>query len=105
MSDLKIEAAGDGVVFTVKIVPASSRTCICGTLDGKLKVRVSALPEKGEANLHLIDFLAKLFDIKKNQINIISGQNQAVKTIKITGISPKTVLEKIDISSDKKGVL
>ena len=87
MSELVIQEADGGVVFGVKVVPGSSRTAIAGTLDGMLKVKISAAPEKGKANKCLIEFLAKQLGVKKNAVSIISGQTSAVKQIKIAGIS------------------
>ncbi|MBC8378073.1 MAG: DUF167 domain-containing protein, partial [Planctomycetes bacterium] len=47
------------IQLTVKVVPGSSRTEIAGTLDGMLKIRVAAPPEKGKANKALLAFIAK----------------------------------------------
>ena len=65
MADLKIENIEGGVVFLTKIVPGSSQTRICGLLDGMLKVKISAPPEKGKANQRLLEFLAKQLGVKK----------------------------------------
>ncbi|MCZ6656018.1 MAG: DUF167 domain-containing protein [Gammaproteobacteria bacterium] len=43
----------------VKVVPGSSRDCIAEWLDGRLKVRVQAKPEKGRANAAVEKLLAK----------------------------------------------
>ena len=59
MTKPTIQEIEDGVVFTVKIVPGASGTTVCGLLDGVLKIRVSAAPQKGKANRCLIEFLAK----------------------------------------------
>ena len=53
---MKIQEADGGVVFSVKVVPSSSRTTISGLLDGTLKIKVKAPPQKGRANDCLIDF-------------------------------------------------
>jgi uncharacterized protein (TIGR00251 family) len=96
MDNLKIEQKENGVVFAVKVVPASSRTGIGGLLGGMLKVKVAAPPEKGKANKCLVEFLAKQLGVKKNQISIISGQTNPVKTIQAAGISIEALLEKLE---------
>jgi uncharacterized protein len=98
MSDLTIQKVEGGVVFAAKIVPGSSRTCICGLLNGMLKVKVAAPPEKGKANECLIAFLAKQIGVKKKCVSIISGQTNPVKHVKISGISAETLLKKLDIN-------
>jgi uncharacterized protein (TIGR00251 family) len=87
MADLKIEEIGDSIRLFVKAVPGSSKTALCGVLDGMLKVKVAAPPEKGKANKCLTDFLAKQLGIKKSDIVVCSGQTSPVKQIQIRGVS------------------
>ena len=95
MTGLAIREDNDGVIFSAKIVPASSRTAIAGLLDGMVKIKVAAPPEKGKANQLLLSFLAKQLGIKTKALSIISGQSSAVKQIKIAGISTQTLREKL----------
>ncbi|MBN1795039.1 MAG: DUF167 domain-containing protein, partial [Sedimentisphaerales bacterium] len=50
MSTLKVENCNMGITFTVKVVPGSSKTSLSGILDGMLKLKIAAPPEKGKAN-------------------------------------------------------
>jgi uncharacterized protein len=95
MTDLNIRQTEGSVIFTVKIVPGSSSTKISGILDDMLKIKVAAAPEKGKANQCLIKFLAEMLDVKKNSIQIISGQTSPVKQIQISGISSNTLLKQL----------
>ncbi|MCK4913397.1 MAG: DUF167 domain-containing protein [Planctomycetes bacterium] len=93
MADLKIEQTNDGVVFTAKIVPGSSRTALCGLLNGMLKVKIVAAPEKQKANSCLCEFLAKKIGVKKKDVSIVSGKTSSIKKIKISGkANPAKVL-------------
>jgi hypothetical protein len=83
----------DGVVFTAKIVPGSSRTVVAGTLESMIKIRVAAAPEKGKANECLIAFLAKQLGVKKNAIEILSGHTHPVKQVRVSGIQTAKLLE------------
>ena len=103
MANLTIQQLSDGTVFTAKVVPGSSGpTRICGLLDGMLKVKVSAAPEKGKANQCLLKFLANELGVRKNAIGIISGQTNPVKQVKVSGISADTLLKKLNL--DKQDV-
>ena len=94
-----VQEVDGGVVFTAKIVAGSnSPTRICGLLDGMLKVKVSAAPEKGKANQCLLKFLAKQLGVKKNAVNIISGQTSPVKQVQVSGISTDTLLKKLGLT-------
>lgn len=99
MDNFIIRESEEGVVFSAKIVPGSSSpTRICGLLDGALKLKVSAAPEKGKANQCLITFLARQLKIKKNAISIISGQTSPIKHIQVTGISKDMLLKKLNLN-------
>jgi len=91
MSDFLLNQTEQGVEIRVKVVPGSSRTKIVGTLDDMIKIKISAPPEKGKANQSLIAFMAKLLSVKKNDIEIISGKTNPVKTLRISGTDPVAV--------------
>jgi len=95
MAGLDITEEQDGVVLAVKVVPGASRTAVSGELDGMLKIKVSAPPEKGRANGCLIDFLAKRLRVKKNAVSIVSGKNNPVKRVQINGMSAEEVLSEL----------
>ena len=99
MQGLEIEESNGGVVFGVKVSAGSSRKTISGLLDGKLKVKITAAPERGKANQALIHFLAQKLDIKKNNITIISGHTSPFKTIQVSNISKHTLLEKLNLQN------
>ena len=97
MSKPTIQEDANGVVFTAKIVPGSSRTTVAGVLDDMNKIRVAAPPEKGKANQCLVAFLAGELGVKKNQIDILAGQTNPVKQVRVAGISAATLLEKLGL--------
>ncbi len=99
MTNLSIQESDEGIVITAKILPGSSgSTRICGLLDGMLKVKVAAPPEKGKANQCLLRFLAKELNLKKNTVSILSGKTSPIKQIRIGGISAETLLKKLNLN-------
>jgi len=92
-----IHEEADGVVFTAKIVPGSSRTVVAGTLEEMIKIRVAAAPEKGKANQCLIAFLAHELGVKKNTIEILSGHTNPVKQVRVAGISAAELLDRLGL--------
>ena len=95
MSSLDISQNGEDVVLSVKVVPAGSKTALAGFLDGMLKIKLSAAPEKGKANKALISFLADLLGVKKNAVLIISGSTNPHKKVKIHGVNVDFVIKKL----------
>ena len=99
MANLTIQKVDKGVVIAAKIVPGSSPpTRICGLLNGMLKIKVTAAPEKGKANRCLVEFLAKQLGVKRSAINIITGKNSPVKRVQVLGISSETLLRKLNLN-------
>jgi hypothetical protein len=99
MHDFEIRQVDGGVGFTVRVIPSSSKTAFMGVLDGMLKVKVSAAPERGKANKCLIDFLAKQLKIKKNMIKIASGTTNSIKQIQISGVKVEDIRDRLEVLS------
>ena len=97
-SELKVQDTDGGVVFKVKVVPAGSRNQISGILDGMLKIKVTSPAEKGKANQALINFLAQMLNVKKNQLSIISGQTSRLKQIQVLSMPAETLLKKLGLN-------
>jgi uncharacterized protein len=83
----------EGSSIQVKITPGSSRTKLLGLHGECLKIAVAAPPEKGKANLALIEFLAELTGISKQQVKLTSGETNPQKTLTLSGIEPKNCIE------------
>ena len=52
-----------------------------------LKVSVTQIAERGKANKAIIEVLAKALDLRRSQIELVSGELQAQKKFLIRGIS------------------
>ena len=84
----------EGVILPVKVVPRASKNSIAGWENDELKVRLNAVPEKGEANEELIAFLAKTWKIPKSSLTIHSGETSRHKKLLIRGMDSETLLRK-----------
>jgi uncharacterized protein (TIGR00251 family) len=92
---IKFTVTDSGVSFSVKVQPRASRSGMAGELDGALRIRLAAPPVDGEANEELVSLLAKLLDIPRRQIEIISGQKSKNKVVRVTGVSAAICEEKL----------
>ncbi len=69
----------------VKVRPGADKAEVKEIMaDGTIKIDIVALPVKDKANQELIKFLAKEFEIRKNNVKIIKGTKDKIKMIKIT---------------------
>ncbi len=82
---IQVTEKSGALIFTVRVIPKSSRSEIMGEHDGALKVKLNAPPIDGAANAELVRLLAKTFGVPKSQIEILKGQRSKTKQIKITG--------------------
>jgi uncharacterized protein (TIGR00251 family) len=73
----------DILVIKLYIQPKASRDQIVGLHDEEVKIAVTAPPVDGQANAHLIKFLAKQFKVAKSQITIEKGETGRHKQIRI----------------------
>lgn len=76
----------DELVIKCKVIPKASRTEIVGWEGEELKIRLKAVPEKGQANRELIHFLASFFHVSKSNIRLVQGKTSRHKKIAISGI-------------------
>lgn len=85
LNELFAEFESKGTItLRVKVIPKSATNAIVGFLDEEtLKIRVAAVPEKGKANAELKSFLAEEFQVAKENVEIISGETDVVKLIRI----------------------
>lgn len=72
------------LVLRLMIQPKASRDGLVGLHGDELKVAITAPPVDGQANTHLVKFLAKQFKVAKSQISIEKGELGRHKQVRIT---------------------
>ncbi len=72
------------IVIKFKIISKASKTEFLGLMDDNtIKLAVSEVAQKGKANNEICGFLSKEFQVCKQNVKIISGQNSRLKLISI----------------------
>lgn len=89
---LKLKSDEKAVWLGVKIVPGASRTRYLGEWENRARIAVSAPPEKGKANKALITFIAKKLGVRKTDVQIVSGETNSIKTIRIKQVSAEKII-------------
>ena len=74
-------------IFDIRVRPNSSRNSVGGQAGNppRLLVNVQAPPEDGKANEAVLKVLAKAFNTKPREIEILYGDTNRDKRVKITG--------------------
>ena len=52
-------------------------------LDGSLKVKLTAAPEKGKANKQLVEVLAEHYQVSKSKIRVLKGAASKNKIVDV----------------------
>ena len=81
MAAVRLE--GELLKLDLLIQPKASRDQIQGLHGDELKVAITAPPVDGQANSHLIKYLAKQFKVAKGQIQIVRGELGRHKSVTI----------------------
>ncbi len=74
---------GNALELNVRVQPKASRDEIVGPLGSDLKVRITAPPAEGKANIHLVRFLAKTFGVPRTRVTLVSGERGRSKRLRI----------------------
>lgn len=80
-----LSSSPKGVSLAIWLCPRASRDGILGVHNGLLKVAITAPPVDGEANAHLIQFLAKFLSVSRKQVSLTSGQTSRRKVVLVAG--------------------
>ncbi len=75
---------GDDLILSCRLQPKSVKDEFAEVSDAEIKVRITAPPVDGQANRHLIKFLAKQFKVPQARVNILSGENSRHKRIRVS---------------------
>ena len=79
-----------GLSLFVRVTPNAGRDAIKGVEardDGTavLRLRVSAVPDKGKANAAVVALLAKALGVPKSAVSVVSGETSRLKTVAVIG--------------------
>lgn len=92
---LNLEMDGTAILLPVRAQPRSSKNGIDGVHDGRLKVCVTQVPEKGKANKALLKVIQSALKLKRSQIELHKGETAALKVFRIYDISREELYKRI----------
>ena len=69
----------------LKVIPKSSRDRVVGWIGDRLKVQVTAAPERGKANAAVVEVLAAALGVSRSQVRIVAGETSPLKTVEVEG--------------------
>jgi len=92
---IDLETVAEGVLLTVRAHAAGPVNAIRGIRQGALRVSVTQVAEKGKANRAIAEVLAKELDLRKADVELISGATAATKKFLLRNINEETLIAKL----------
>jgi hypothetical protein len=83
------------IFLDIKVTPHAPADQIIGWEDGRLRVKIHGVPEKGLVNANLLAFLAKKLRIAKSRLAIVSGEKTRMKRVRIEGMELDELRQKL----------
>lgn len=90
-----IRESNGSATFAVRVVPRASKNQIVGMQGDEFRIRLKAPPVEGKANDALVRFLADILKIGRGQIELVSGYTARRKIIRVRGLTPETIKERM----------
>jgi uncharacterized protein YggU (UPF0235/DUF167 family) len=85
-----------GVELDVRVIPRARKTTFDGVRGGALLLRVAAVPLDGAANDAVIEYLARVLDLPRRAVRLVSGEHGRQKRLAIEGVTADRVRTLID---------
>lgn len=85
----------DGVLLPIKVQANAGRNAVTGVHGGRLKLAVSAPPEKGKANRAVLELLAELLEVRPNRLFLLRGLTSSEKAVLIADATLEQVCDRI----------
>jgi uncharacterized protein (TIGR00251 family) len=84
-------ATANGTLLRVRVQPRASVTRLEGVRGGQVRLRLTAPPVDGAANIACLAFLAQTLGLPRAQLCLQAGDRSRDKLIHITGLTPAQV--------------
>ncbi len=94
-----LEEFDGGVILSVKAQPGARKNELRGVSNGRLKVCVTQVAEKGKANKAIIKLLAKVLRIAASNITLVKGETHSQKAFRVQGLSAQELIELFERNS------
>lgn len=78
--------------LAVRVTPKASRDQIVGWVGDELRVKVTAAPEDGKANVAVARLLAAACGVAPSAVQVLRGHSARSKLLEIEGLSSEELL-------------
>jgi hypothetical protein len=88
---IELQQTDAGVIVSVRAHPKARRNAITGEHAGRLRIAVTAPPEKGKANSAIAEILAEALRVPASRVSLIAGTAAPLKKFLVIGLTLESV--------------
>jgi uncharacterized protein (TIGR00251 family) len=92
---IAVEPHSEGTILPVRAHAGSRRNGLAGEQDGRLKVHVTQVAEKGKANRAIIEVLCRELSLRKSQVELLSGETISQKRFLVRAVSRDELIARL----------
>lgn len=93
---IQLEATAEGVILLVKALAGARKNEVRGVQNGRLKVSVTQVAEKGKANRAIATVIARQLKLRNSQVELASGAASREKTFLLRNVEVDAVRRRIE---------
>ncbi len=94
--EFRLHNGQKGAALAIRVTPRARKNEIVDILnDGTIKIRLTAPPVEGKANIALIKFLSSVLDVPRSKIEIVAGDTGRDKLVSILDLDAGEAHERI----------
>lgn len=97
-----LEEHAEGVVLSVRARGGARNDALSTGPDGRLKIAVTRVPERGKANQAIIALLARALGLRKSAIELLSGRTANQKRFLLRAVTVAEMTARIDEALARK---
>ena len=83
----KINSNKEGIILNIKVIAGAKKNSIEEYEENIIKVKINKPAVEGKANKAIIEYFSDIFNVPKNNISILKGERNSLKSLLI---SPKS---------------
>ena len=87
------------MMLKVRVIPNARKTELAGYRDDELVLRLNAPAREGKANTAALEFIARVLDVKRSAVLLVSGEKSRHKIFEIVGLDGSDVERRLARSS------
>lgn len=84
----KINSSGEKFILNIKVIAGAKKNSIEEYEREIIKIKINKPAVEGKANKAIIEYLSEILNIPKNNISILKGEKNSLKSLQIIPKSP-----------------